>query len=173
MPHRVVRPRGVRRRDRRDPLVERQPRIDDDEAVALVEEPLELLARLLGKDDQRAVRQAVHQPVEERHLALVHVASRRQDDAQVLLRERLRSAGEDEREVLGEDERHEQAHEPGPAGGESAGASVRRVAVVADDARDELARLVGDVAAAVEDARDRRDRDAGLICDLADRHPMR
>ena len=40
--HRLVGTRGVRGRDRRDPLVERHQRVEHDKAVAAVEQPLEL-----------------------------------------------------------------------------------------------------------------------------------
>ena len=72
--HRLVGARRVRGRDGRDALVERHQRVDDDEAVARVDEPLELVARLLREHDQRAVGEPVHQPVEERHLTVVLVA---------------------------------------------------------------------------------------------------
>ena len=71
--HRLMRAGRVRRRHGRDALVERHQRVDDDEAVVLVEQLLELVARLLGQDDQRPVRQAVHQPVDQRDLAVVLV----------------------------------------------------------------------------------------------------
>ena len=132
MAHRLVGARHVRGRDRRDPIVERQERIDDDEAVAVVEQALELVARLLRQDDQRAVGLAVHEPVEQRDLAVVLVAGRREDDAHVLLVQRLGRAREDRREVRRVDERHEDADQPGAAGREAARAAVRRVAVLAD-----------------------------------------
>ena len=141
----------MRRGDRRDPLVERHQGIDDDEPVAAIEEPLELLVRLLGQDDQRAVGESV-QPVEQGDLARVLAAGRREHDLQALLRERLGRPRDDGREVRRIDERDEDAGEAGAAGGEAAGASIGGVAVLADDAADELTRLVGDVAAPVEDA---------------------
>ena len=169
MPHGLVRSRAVGCGDRRDALVERHQRVDDDEAIAVVEEVLELLVRLLGEDEQSAVGRAVHQPVEQGHLALVLVLRRAQDDAHVLLVERLRRAGEDGREEDRSDPRHRHADEAGPAGREPTRRPVDRVAVLPDDLLDELAGLGRDVAAAVHDARDRRDRDAGDVGDLADR----
>ena len=115
----------------------------------------------------------MHEPVDQRHLTVVLVAGRREHDAEVLLRERLRGAGEDGREVRGEDERDEHADEPGTAGGEPAGAAVRAVALLPDDRRDELPGLRRDVAPPVEDARDGGDRDAGQLGHLPDRHPRR
>jgi hypothetical protein len=142
------------------------------EAVAAVEEPLELVARLLGEDDQSAVGEAV-QPVEQRDLAGVLAAGGREHDLEALLGERLGGTGEDAGEVGRIDERDEDADEPGPPGREAAGASIGGVAVLADDAADELARLVRDVAPAVEDARDGRDRHARTLRDLADRDAAR
>src|SRR5207248_143234 len=101
MLHRLIGTRGVCGGYRGDAVVQRLERVDDHEAVALVLQPLELLARLLGKDDERAVGEAVHEPVDQRHLTVVLVAGRRENDAEVLLRERLRRPGEDGREVRG------------------------------------------------------------------------
>ena len=171
VPHRLVGARRVRGGDGRDPLVERHQRVDHDEAIAAVEEPLELLARLLREDDERAVGEAV-QPIEHRDLAVVLAAGGREDDLEALLGERLGRAGEDAREVGRIDERDEDAREPGAPGREAAGASIRGVAVVADDAADELTRLVRDVAPPVEDAGDGRDGHARAVGDLADRDPV-
>jgi len=148
-------------------------RIDDDQGVAVRERPLELLARLLGEDDQRAVGRAVHEAVEERHLALVLAPRRPEDEPHVMLVQRLRSAGEDPREVGRIDERHQAADEPGTAGLEPARAPVRRVAVLPDHPADELPGLVRDVATAVDDTRDGGDRDARELRDLPDRDPGR
>src|SRR5207247_8334592 len=74
-------------------------------------------------------------------------------------------------EVDGVDERDEHADEAGAPGREAAGTAIRCVPLVTDHLRDELARLGRDVAAAVEHPRDGRDRDAGNLRDLADRHP--
>ena len=88
----VARARGVRRRDGRDALVERDARVDDHERVALAPQHLELLVRLLGEHQHGAVGGAVHEPVEQRHLALVLVQRRAQHHAHVLLVERLGGA---------------------------------------------------------------------------------
>ena len=65
------------------------------------------------------------------------------------------------------------ADETGSAGGQAAGASVGGVAVLADDAADEVARLIRHVVTPVEDAGDGRDGHACLLRDLADRGPLR
>ena len=157
--------------DRWDAIVERHQRIDDDEVIAGVEQTLELLARLLRQHDQGAVRQPVHEPLEKRDLAVVLVLGGREDGTEVMLLQRLGRAGEDGREVGRVDERDEQPDEPGSAVREAARAPVRDVAPLLDDAGDELPRLRRHVAAAVEHAGDGGDRHAGLVRDLADRHP--
>jgi hypothetical protein len=83
-----------------------------------------------------------------------------------MLEERLGSAGEDAREVRRVDERDDDADESRAAGREASCTAIGGVAVLADDARDEVACLVRDVAASVENARDGRDRDTCLIGDL-------
>ena len=91
---------------------------------------LELLARLLGQDDQR--------PVGRRRASTGRAATPRgraragwgEHDAHVLLVQRLRRAGEDLREVDGVDERDEHADQAGPAGGEPARVAVRGVALL-------------------------------------------
>ena len=65
VPHRMMGTGRVRRRDRRYSLVERHQRVDDDEGIVVFDQVLELFARLLGQHDQRPVRHAVHQPVEQ------------------------------------------------------------------------------------------------------------
>jgi len=112
----------------------------------------------------------VHQALEQRHLAVVLVLRRTENDAQVLLVQRLGRPGEDGREIDGVHLRHRDADEAGAAGGEPAGAPVGGVAALADDPLDELAGLVGNVFAAVDDAGDGRDRHAREVGDLADRH---
>jgi hypothetical protein len=168
---RLVGAGGVRRRNRRDPLVDAHPRVDDDEAEAVLHQRAQLAARLLGQHEQRAVGGPVHQPLEQRDLAIVLVQRRAEDDPHVLLVERLGDAGDDHREVGRVDQRHGHADEPGAAGRQAARAAIRAVAVLADHALDVAARLGRDVAAAVDDARDRRRRDAGERGDLADRVP--
>jgi hypothetical protein len=134
--------------------------------------PLELLARLFGEDDQRAVGHPVHS-VENRDLAVVLLPGRREHDVQVALEQRLGRAVQDPREVRGVDEGDDDADEARAPGGEAPGAPVGRVAVLADDPRDVVPRLVRDVAASVEHARDGRDRDPGLVGDLADGRSLR
>ena len=69
--------------------------------IAVVEQVLELLVRLLREDEQRAVGRAVHQPLEQGDLAIVLVLRRAEHDPHVLLVERLGRAREDRREVAG------------------------------------------------------------------------
>ena len=90
-------------------------RVDDDEPVAVVQELLELVGGLLGEDDHRAVRRAVHQPLEERHLAGVLVQGRAEDESHVLLVERLGDAGDEMREVRVVHHRHRPADQAGLA----------------------------------------------------------
>ncbi len=171
MPHRLVGTRRVRGRHRRDPVVERHQRVEDHEPVAAVEQPLELVARLLGQDDQRAVGQAV-QPVEHGDLAVVLVAGGGEHDLQIALGERLGRPRQDGREIRRIDERDEDTDQPGAACGEAAGAPVGGVAVLADDPADEVARFVRDVVAAVEYPRDGGDGHARQVGDLADRETL-
>src|SRR5581483_5630378 len=78
-------------------------------------------------------------------------------------------AGEDDGEVRGLNDRNGDPDEPRPPAGERPSVPVRAEAVLADDAQHCLARLRRDVGAAVDHARDGRDRDAGGPGDLADR----
>src|SRR6476660_1191557 len=128
---------------------------------------LELRARLLGEDDQGAVGHAV-QAVEHRDLAVVLLPRGREHDLEVPLEQRLRGAVQDPGEVRREDERDDDADEPGAPAREAPGAAVRRIAVLADDAADQVARVVRDIAAAVENTRYRGNRHARLIRDLTD-----
>ena len=159
------------RRDGGDALVQRHHRVDHDEPVAVVQERLELVARLLREDDHGAVGRSVHQALEKRDLALVLVHRRAEDQAHVLLIERLGGAADELREVGIVHHRHRGADQARPAAGETARAAVRRVAPLADDPLDELARLGRDVLAAVDDARDGGDRYARQLRDLANRGP--
>ena len=63
--------------------------IDDDDRVADLLQVLELVGRLLGEHEDRAVGRAAHQPVDERDLAVVLVHSRAEHDPQVELVERF------------------------------------------------------------------------------------
>ena len=85
MAHRLVGSGCMRGRDRRHALVERQPRIDDDEPVALFEQTCELVARLLRQHDQCAVGHSMHEPVEQRDLTVVLVLRGGENDAELLL----------------------------------------------------------------------------------------
>ena len=167
MAHRLVGAGRVRGRDGRDPLVEPHQRVDDHEPKAAVQVPLELLARLLGEDDQGAVGHAV-QAIEHRDLAIVLLPGRRQHDLEVALEQRLGRAVQDAREIRGIDERDDDTDEAGAARRQATCAAVGRVAVLADDAADVVARLVRDVAAAVQNTRYRGDRHTRLVGDLAD-----
>jgi hypothetical protein len=161
----------VRGRDGGDPLVQRYERVDDHESEAVVQQLLELVARLLREDDHGAVGGAVQQPLEQRDLALVLVQRRAEHEAHVLLVERLGHAAEDVGEVRVVDHRHRAADQPCLAGGEAPGAAVRRVAALAHDLLHEGAGLLRDVAAAVHDPGDGGDRDAREVGDLPDRRP--
>ena len=158
----------MRGRHRRDPLVERHQRVEHDEAITAVQKPLELVARLFGQDDQRAVAQAV-EPVEDRDLTVVLAARGREHDLQAPLGERLGRSRENAREVRGIHERDEDSDQPRATGGEAAGTPIRRVAVLADDSANEVAGLVRDVLPAVEDAGDGGDRNPRLVGDVPDR----
>ena len=170
MLHRLVGARRVGGRYGRDAFVQRQERIDHDEPVAVVQQALELLARLFREDDHRAVGGSVHQALEQRDLALVLVHRRAEDEAHVLLVERLGGAAHELREIRIVDHRHRGPDQAGPAAGEAARAAIRGVAPLPDDPVHELARLRRHVLAAVDDAGHGRDRHAGQLGDLADRH---
>ena len=167
--HCGVRARRVRGRHRRDSFVERHAGVDDDEGIAEPLERLQLLVRLLGEHQDGAVSRPVHQPVEERDLAVVEMQGRREHDCHVLLVERLGRTGEDVREVGRLDDRERDADQAGAAAGEGARAPVRGEALVAHDAQDRLARCRRHVGMVVEDAGDRGDRDAGGARHLPDR----
>ncbi len=171
MPHCLVGAGRIGRGNAGNPVFEPLQRIDDDEAIAVVEQHLQLVVRLLGEDEERAVGRAVHEPLEQRYFAVVLVEGRAEDDPHVELVERFGRAREDRREVRRVDHRHGDADEPRAAGREAARAPVRGVPTLADDPLDGLAGLLGDVVPAVHDAGDRGDRDACEIGDLADRHP--
>ncbi len=113
--HRLVGARGMGGGDGGDALVQRHHRVDHDEAVAVVQQRRELVARFLGEDHQRAVGGAVHQPLEERDLSLVLVHRRAEDEAHVLLVERLGGAADELREVGVVDHRHRGADQSRPA----------------------------------------------------------
>ena len=166
---RLLRARRVHRRDAGDTVGRRLARIDDDEGESLPLQRQQLLRRLLRQHQDRAVGGAAHQPLEQRHLAVVLVQRRREHDPHVALVQRLGRAAQHRPEVRVGDERQGQADHPGPAAREPAGAAVRREAVLAHDLQDGLAGLPRHVRPVVEDARDRRDRDAGQIGDVANR----
>ena len=86
---RGLRPGAVRGRHGRDAHVERHARVGDYELVAARLQRSELVTRLLGQEDDRAVGRAVHQPLEKRHLAVVLGVRRAEDEAQLLLVGRL------------------------------------------------------------------------------------
>jgi hypothetical protein len=160
--------RRVCGRDRRYTLVDSHPRVDDDEAEAVLHERAQFGARLLGQHKQRAVGRPVHQTLEERDLAVVLMQRRAEHDPHVLLVKRLGHAGDDHREVGRVDQRNGHADEAGTPGRKSARAAVRAVAVLAHDAFDGRPRGPRDVPTAVDDARHGGRRDAGEGRDLAD-----
>ena len=158
-------------RDDGDALVERPPRIGDDERVPAMLQPDELVAGLLRQQDDRAVGRSVHQALEQGDLPVVLVQRRHQHRAQLLLVERLRRAGQDRGEVIGMDERHREPDETGAAARQGPGAAVGGEVVRADVTQDGVARLRGDVGPAVDDARDGGDGHAGRPGDVANRRP--
>ena len=115
----------------------------------------------------------MHEAVEQRDLALVVVERRAHDHAHVLLVQRLGGAGEDRGEVDRVDQRDEDADQPRAPRRQASRTAAHRVAMFLDDTPHEVARLVGHVLAPVKHAGDPRDRDAGQISYLPDRHPSR
>ena len=166
---RLLRSRGVHRRDARDALRRLLPRIDDDEGKAVALEGEQLVARLLGEHQDRPVGRSVHQTLDDGDLAVVPVQRRREDDPHVALVERLGSAFEQRPEVGVADERQHQADHPRPAARERARTAVRREPVLAHDLQHRLPGFRSDVGPVVQDARDRGDGDAGEIGDVPDR----
>jgi hypothetical protein len=65
----------VRRRNRRDPGIERRERVDDHQRVAVGEDGHELLARVLREDEDRTVRRFT-ELVEQHDLAGMLVTRR-------------------------------------------------------------------------------------------------
>ncbi len=169
---RGARTRGVRGRDGRNALVERDAGIDDHERVALATQDLELAVRLLRQHQHRAVGRTVHETVEQRDLALVMVQRGAEHHPHVLLVERLGRPREDRHEVGRLDDRQHHADQSRAAAREGARAAVRGEAAIAHDAHHRSPRLLGDARPLVEDARDRGDRDAGRARDLADRRAV-
>src|SRR5215471_16588618 len=83
--------------------------------------------------------------------------------------QRLGYTGDDRREVVRVHERNEQPDEPGASVLEAARAAVDRIAPLADDPRDALARLRRDVIAPVEDPGNRRHRDVRFCSNVVNR----
>ena len=96
------------------------------------------------------------------------VERRREHDPHVSLVQRLRGAAQHGAEVGICDERQRQPDHAGPPAREAARAPVRAEPVLADDLEHVLAGFGRHVGAVVEDARDRGDRDAGEVGDVAD-----
>jgi hypothetical protein len=151
---------GMRRGDDGDPLVQRDAWVDDDHRELALQR-LQLRARFLGEHEHGAVGRPAHQAVEQRHLAFVLVQGRAEDDPHVLLVQRLRGTREDDPEVGRLDQWNGDTDQTGAAAGESTRIPVRAESLLAHGAHDRLARVRRDVGAAVEDARDGGDRDAG------------
>ena len=139
--HGLVGAGGVCCGDGWDAFVDRLAGVDHDEAVAVVEERLELVVRFLGEHQQATVGGAVHDAFEERDFAVVLVQRRAEHDPHVLLVERLGDAGDDGREVARLDKGHSDPDEPGTPAGEPARAAVRDVVVLAHHALDVAAGL--------------------------------
>ena len=166
---RLLRAGGVHCRHARDALGRHLARIDDHEREALALDRAELVGGLLGEHQDRAVGAPVHQPLEERHLAIVLVERRSEDDSHVALVERLGGAAQHRAEVGVGHEREGQADHPGATAREAAGAAVRAEPVLAHDLQDILACLRCHVRPVVQHARDRGDRDAGQVGDVPNR----
>src|SRR5581483_1592151 len=108
MLHRLLRARRVRRLDRRDPLVERDARIHDDERVAAGHHGQELVARRFREDEDSAVGRLA-QLVEQRELACRLVTRRREHEPEAVLVDGFADAVEDPGEVPVERDRDEDA----------------------------------------------------------------
>ena len=126
---RLLRAGGVHRGDARDALGGRLARVDDDEGEDLALEHAQLGRGLLRQHQDRTVGRAAHQAVEERHLAVVVVEGRCEDDPHVALVERLGRAAQHRAEVRVGDERQRQPDHPRPPAREPAGTAVRAEAV--------------------------------------------
>jgi hypothetical protein len=108
----------------------------------------------------------VHQPVEEDDLPLVLVERRAEDDAHVLLVQRLGGTRQDLGEVARVDLGNGDADQARAAARQGTGGAVLAEAVLADDAQHGVAGRVGDVRVPVQDARHRGERDAGQRRDV-------
>ena len=85
----------MRRAHDRDPLGYLGSRIHDHEREAVPGQGRELLAGLLGKDDDRAIGCAARQPLQQGHLPDAGMPGRAQDSPQVMLIQRLGGTGQD------------------------------------------------------------------------------
>ena len=98
------------------------------------------------------------------------VKRRVEDQPHVLLVDRLERSLENRGEVVTAHQRNRETNVAGSAARERPGAAVRHVPALLDDAHHELAGLGRDVVAFVDDPGDGRDRHAGEVRDLVDRH---
>ena len=159
----------VRGRDEREVPLERIRLVGDDERESLPLQEQEVLARLLGQHEDRAVDASLEQLVDERDLSLLVVERRAQDDLHVALVEGFGDPGDQLREVVAEHHRDRHADQPGASGLRGPGCPARREVELADHVEHRLARLLRDVGPVVEHARDRRDRHPRVGCDVPDR----
>ena len=129
----------------------------------------EVVGRLVGEHEDRAVDLPLEQLVDEGELPLLMVERRTQDGLHVELVERLGEARDQLGEVVAEHHRDRHADQPGPAGRRRPERPIRGEVELADDLEHRLAGLRRDVGPVVEHARDRRDRHARVAGDVADR----
>jgi hypothetical protein len=120
---------SMRGGNRRDTFGERDAGVGDDEWVAARTQCLQLLAGLLRQEDDRAVRRAVDQRLQERDLPVVLVEGRAENEAHLLLERGLHCACEDRGEVVGPDVRHGEADVAGTPYRERACTPIRREVV--------------------------------------------
>ena len=109
---------------------------------------------------------------EQRDLTIVLVEGRAEHDSHVVLIQCIGDPGDDYREIRRVDSRNRHPDQAGSTARETACGSTRRIAVLADHVLDGAARFRRNVAAVIYDAGDRRRRDAGDLCDVADRYPL-
>jgi hypothetical protein len=110
----------------------------------------------------------VHQPVEQPDLPVVLVQRRGDDRPQVVLVEGVDDAGDQIPEVRPFDHRQRHGDKARARAREPTRGRVGRESALLDDTEHRFARIRGDTRLLVEHARDRRDRDAGFPCDVAD-----
>jgi hypothetical protein len=103
---RLSRAPPMRRRHRGDPVAERHERIDDHDRIVVDQRALELVARLLGQDDERAISH-VGQLRQQLDLACMLMPGRSDRQPQAVFVDRVRNAGQDGPEVHVVTQRHQ------------------------------------------------------------------